>query len=134
MRRRRFMAPAVVAMLFVNTIIQNAPAEQTIETEAQEKEVKVNSQTTPAAQSLEEAKANLDQAKKNTRQAQSAMEKADQEVKTHRKSRPMQRWHKRKQYKRKQQQKKQWSRDFLRTRCNLKANCRQQMMRNRQRS
>ena len=49
MRRRRFMAPAVVAMLFVNTIIQNAPAEQTIETEAQEKEVKVNSQTTPAA-------------------------------------------------------------------------------------
>ena len=81
MRRRRFMAPAVVAMLFVNTIIQNAPAEQTVETEAQEKEVKVNSQTTPAAQSLEEAKANLDQAKGNTRQAQSAMEKADQEVK-----------------------------------------------------
>ena len=35
MRRRRFMAPAVVAMLFVNTIIQNAPAEQTVETEAQ---------------------------------------------------------------------------------------------------
>ena len=81
MRRRRFMAPAVVAMLFVNTIIQNAPAEQTVETEAQEKEVKVNSQTTQAAQSLEEAKANLDQAKENTRQAQSAMEKADQEVK-----------------------------------------------------
>lgn len=81
MRRRRFMAPAVVAMLFVNTIIQNALAEQTVETEAQEKEVKVNSQTTPAAQSLEEAKVNLDQAKKNTRQAQSAMEKADQEVK-----------------------------------------------------
>ena len=81
MRRRRFMAPAVVAMLFVNTIIQNAPAEQTVETEAQEKEVKVNSQTTQAAQSLEEAKVNLDQAKENTRQAQSAMEKADQEVK-----------------------------------------------------
>ena len=59
MRRRRFMTPAVVAMLFVNTIIQNAPAEQTVETEAQEKEVKVNSQTTQAAQSLEEAKANL---------------------------------------------------------------------------
>lgn len=34
MRRRRFMTPAVVAMLFVNTIIQNAPAEQTVETEA----------------------------------------------------------------------------------------------------
>ena len=81
MRRRRFMAPAVVAMLFVNTIIQNAPAEQTVETEAQEKEVKVNSQTTQAAQSLEEAKVNLDQAKENTRQAQAAMEKADQEVK-----------------------------------------------------
>ena len=81
MRRRRFMAPAVVAMLFVNTIIQNAPAEQIVETEAQEKEVKVNSQTTQAAQSLEEAKVNLDQAKENTRQAQSAMEKADQEVK-----------------------------------------------------
>ena len=48
MRRRRFMAPAVVAMLFVNTIIQNAPAEQTVETEAQEKEVKVNSQTSSA--------------------------------------------------------------------------------------
>lgn len=74
MRRRRFMAPAVVAMLFVNTIIQNAPAEQTVETEAQE--IKVNSQTTQAAQSLEEAKVNLDQAKGNTRQAQSAMEKA----------------------------------------------------------
>ena len=79
MRRRRFMAPAVVAMLFVNTIIQNAPAEQTVETEAQEKEVKVNSQTTQAAQSLEEAKVNLDQAKENTRQAQAAMEKARSE-------------------------------------------------------
>ena len=52
MRRRRFMAPAVVAMLFVNTIIQNAPAEQTIETEAQEKEVKVNkSDNTSSAKS-----------------------------------------------------------------------------------
>ena len=134
MRRRRFMAPAVVAMLFVNTIIQNAPAEQTIETEAQEKEVKVNSQTTPAAQSLEEAKANLDQAKKNTRQAQSAMEKADQEVKDAQKVKADAEVAQTEAVKRKQQQKKQWSRDFLRTRCNLKANCRQQMMRNRQRS
>ena len=98
MRRRRFMAPAVVAMLFVNTIIQNAPAEQTVETEAQE--IKVNSQTTQAAQSLEEAKVNLDQAKGNTRQAQSAMEKADQEVKDAQKSQGRCRGStKRKQYK-----------------------------------
>lgn len=73
MRRRRFMTPAVVAMLFVNTIIQNAPAEQTVETEAQEKEVKVNTQTTQAAQSLEEAKVNLDQAKENTRDRKSVV-------------------------------------------------------------
>ncbi|MFQ9548944.1 MAG: hypothetical protein ACLRZ6_14855 [Lachnospiraceae bacterium] len=56
MRRRRFMAPAVVAMLFVNTIIQNAPAEQTVETEAQEKEVKVNSPDNTSSAKSGEAK------------------------------------------------------------------------------
>ena len=118
----------------MNTIIQNAPAEQTVETEAQEKEVKVNSQTTQAAQSLEEAKVNLDQSKENTRQAQSAMEKADQEVKDAQKVKVDAEAAQTEAVQKEAAAKEAVEQGFLRTRRNLKANCRQQMMRNRQRS